>query len=184
MVICLEWGTDLHMAQLMPLPLTISCFVKIQISFTFLIPAHPSSPGQRAVKLVCVCVCVNVCEKYFRSYFQIIETSLDLVSSAVNLYILWACIFRNSTVQMLLLCVALFCLVKLGPWSHTSERNEVSAWIVVINNHNVSSVCNVLLIYRELNTVRYQKQLICWIAITCCKLLPFCCNDFFSHFHL
>ena len=38
MVICLERGADLHMAQLMPLPpLTISCFSKIQIGFTFLV---------------------------------------------------------------------------------------------------------------------------------------------------
>ena len=43
MVICL----DLHMAQLMPLPLTVSCFSKIQIGFTFLVPAHPGSPVQR-----------------------------------------------------------------------------------------------------------------------------------------
>ena len=56
MVICLERGADLHMAQLMPLPLTVSCFSKIQIGFTFLVPAHPGSPGKRAVKRVCVCV--------------------------------------------------------------------------------------------------------------------------------
>ena len=58
MVICLERDADLHMAQLMPLPLTVSCFSKIQIGFTFLVPAHPGSPRQRAVKRVCVCVCV------------------------------------------------------------------------------------------------------------------------------
>ena len=40
----------------MPLPLTVSCFSKIQIGFIFLVPAHPGSPGQRAVKRVCVCV--------------------------------------------------------------------------------------------------------------------------------
>ena len=40
----------------MPLPLTVSCFSKIQIGFTFLVPAHLGSPGQRAVKWVCVCV--------------------------------------------------------------------------------------------------------------------------------
>ena len=56
MVICLERGADLHMAQLMPLPLAVSCFSKVQIGFTFLVPAHPGSPGQRAVKRVCVCV--------------------------------------------------------------------------------------------------------------------------------
>jgi len=60
-VICLEQGADLHMAQLMPLPLTVSCFSKIKISFTFLVPAHPGSPGKGAVKRVCVCVCVCVC---------------------------------------------------------------------------------------------------------------------------
>jgi len=53
MVICLERGADLYMAQLMPLPLTVSCFSKIQIGFTFLVPAHPGSPGQRAVGCVC-----------------------------------------------------------------------------------------------------------------------------------
>jgi len=53
-VISLERGADLHMAQLMPLPLAVSCFSKIQIGFTFLVLAHPGSPGKRAVKLVCV----------------------------------------------------------------------------------------------------------------------------------
>jgi len=48
-VICMERGADLHMAQLMPLPLTVSCFSKYQIGFTFLVPAHPGSPGKRAV---------------------------------------------------------------------------------------------------------------------------------------
>jgi len=57
MVICLEQGADLHTAQLMPLPLTVSGFSKIKIGFTFLVPAHPGSPLQRAVKRVCVCVC-------------------------------------------------------------------------------------------------------------------------------
>ena len=56
MVICLERDADLHMAQLMPLPLTVSCFSEIQIGFTFLVPAHPGSPRKRAVKRVCVCV--------------------------------------------------------------------------------------------------------------------------------
>ena len=54
-VICLERGADLHMAQLMPLPLTVICFSKVQIDFTFLVPAHLCSPGQRAIKRVCVC---------------------------------------------------------------------------------------------------------------------------------
>jgi len=43
-----------------PADATVSCFSKIQIGFTFLVPAHPDSPGQRTVKRLCVCVCVCV----------------------------------------------------------------------------------------------------------------------------
>ena len=60
MVICLEQDADLHMAQLMPMPLAVSCSSKIQIGCTFLVPAHLGSPGQRAVKRVCVLVEENV----------------------------------------------------------------------------------------------------------------------------
>ena len=64
MVICLERSADLHMVQRMPLPLTVSCFSKIQIGFTCLVPAHPGSPGQSAVKRVCVglwkCSCWDI----------------------------------------------------------------------------------------------------------------------------
>jgi len=54
MVICLERDADLHMAQLMLLPLTVSCFSKIENGFTFLVPANLGSPGQRAIKRACV----------------------------------------------------------------------------------------------------------------------------------
>ena len=49
-VICLERGADLHMVQLMPLALIDSCFSKIQIGFTFLVPAYPGCPGKEAIK--------------------------------------------------------------------------------------------------------------------------------------
>jgi len=77
----------LHMAQLIPLPLTVCCFSKIQIGFTFLVPAHLGSPGKRAVKRECVCVCVYchawhrhqedslftvlLCDCYFSEYLTI-----------------------------------------------------------------------------------------------------------------
>ena len=75
MVICLERGADLHVAQLMPLPLTVSSFSKIQIGFTFLVPAHPEKGPLngcvcvswcacvrvRVCVCACVCVCVRVC---------------------------------------------------------------------------------------------------------------------------
>jgi len=57
MVICLERGADLHMAQLIPLPVTVFCFSKIQIGFTFLVPADPGCPGKKAVKVKRMCVC-------------------------------------------------------------------------------------------------------------------------------
>jgi len=51
------------MAQPMSLPLTVSCFSKIQIGFTFLVPAYPGNPGQspeRRKMDVCVCVHTRV----------------------------------------------------------------------------------------------------------------------------
>ena len=56
----------------MPLPLTVSCFSKIQIGFTFLVPAHPGSPGKRAVKRECVCVCVFLLLQFY-TYGQLLE---------------------------------------------------------------------------------------------------------------
>jgi len=59
MVICLDRGADLHMAQLMPLTLTVSCFSKIQIGFTFLVPSHLVSPGKRPLN-GCVCIIIII----------------------------------------------------------------------------------------------------------------------------
>jgi len=62
MVVCLEQGADLHMAQLMPLPLTVSCFSKIQIGFTFLVPNHLGSPRKGPLN-GCVCVSITIIVK-------------------------------------------------------------------------------------------------------------------------
>jgi len=67
------------MAQLMPLPPTVSCFSKMQIGFTFLVPAHSGSPGKRAVKRVCVCeiklpgghICMSVSHTFCRAVLQL-----------------------------------------------------------------------------------------------------------------
>ena len=91
MVICLERGADLHMAQLMSLPLTVSCFSKIQIGFTFLVPAHLGSPGKKAVKRVCVCVC------YYYSFGYTTElcgVEDGVVNTIENQSINQSCIFR------------------------------------------------------------------------------------------
>ena len=79
MVICLGQGADLHMAQLMPLLLTVSSFNKIQIGFSFLVLAHPGSPGQRAFKQACVCVCVCV-----TVYDKVIQIVTICISGTAN----------------------------------------------------------------------------------------------------
>ena len=74
MVICLERGADLHMAQLMPL--TVSCFSKIEIGFTFLVPAYLGIvPGKRPLN-VCVCVCDLSLDAVTRSFAE--ETVCEL----------------------------------------------------------------------------------------------------------
>jgi len=90
--ICLERGADLHMAQLMPLPLTVSCFSKIQIGFTFLVLAHLGSPRKGPIN-GCVCVCV-ICalakifsmlyNKGHQQHFSIIAFSSDQVTSTFS----------------------------------------------------------------------------------------------------
>ena len=81
MVICLERDADLHVAQLMPLPLTVSCFSKIQIGFTFLVPAHLGSPRKRAVKRVCVCVYITEVVGPYRQ--QTIHTSVHKTAASL-----------------------------------------------------------------------------------------------------
>jgi len=62
-VICLEQGADLHVAQLMQLPLTVSCCSKIRIGFNLLVPAHPGILGKRAVKRVFVCEAMCIIDR-------------------------------------------------------------------------------------------------------------------------
>ena len=76
MVISMERGADLHMAQLIPLPLTDSCFSKIEIGFTFLVPAYPGRPRKRAVKRVRACVCVCGCHDHL-SLAKLAEENID-----------------------------------------------------------------------------------------------------------
>ena len=59
MVTCLERCVDLHMAQLMPLPLNVCCSNKIQIGFTFWYWLTWVVPDKGPLNgCVCVCVCV------------------------------------------------------------------------------------------------------------------------------
>ena len=88
MVICLERGADLHMAQLMPLPLTVTCFSKIQTGFAFLVPAYLGSPGKRAVKRVCACVYRSTCVSW---YLPLVQSFIACMPSlmATSAFELW-----------------------------------------------------------------------------------------------
>ena len=96
MVICLERRADLRIAQLMPLPLTVSCFSKIQIGFTFLVPAHPGSPGKRAIKRVCVCVCVQLTMVSIRS-----GLSRASLTSLIRPWLCCGSSFKTSTCSVI-----------------------------------------------------------------------------------
>jgi len=103
-VICLEWRADLHMAQLMPLPLTVSCFNKIQIGLTFLVPAHLGSPGKRAVKRVCVCLlffrCLLILCFFYTSFHVACASVIELPTFLLTYswcrrhYVFWLSVCR------------------------------------------------------------------------------------------
>ena len=99
--ICLERGADLHMAQQMPLPLTVSCFSKIQFGFTFLVPAHLGSPGQRTVKRVCVCVCVCVLVTYFPSVLRHCLVGCQQEHLAYDEVLVWLCVW----IEVQIVCI-------------------------------------------------------------------------------
>ena len=86
MVICLERGADLTMAQLIPLPLAVSCSSKIQIGFTFLVPAHLGSPGQRAVKRVCVFTVTQ--NTVFTILYNYLSTAVNVAASYIRVGLL------------------------------------------------------------------------------------------------
>ena len=77
----LERGADLHMAQLMPLPLTVCCFSKIQIGFTFPVPADPGVVPDKGPLNGCVCVCVCGSER------QRFTCPYTLLAFTVRLYV-------------------------------------------------------------------------------------------------
>jgi len=117
-VICLERGADLHMAQLMPLPLTVSFFSKIKIGFTFLVPAHPGSPGQRAVKRACVCVW------YSKKNCSEDLLQVDVILAGFNKPNLILAIFVQYVISILSFVVSLFCELKMQEVSNQRYQNS------------------------------------------------------------
>jgi len=123
MVICLERDADLHVAQLMPLPLTVSCFSKIQIGFTILVPAHLGSPGQRAVKRVCVCMCVCVWERPVIEFSESIWTIWAFLE--LGKYGTYAFLVMSITMS---LCVCMCVCVCV-----CAEHSTVESYTIIIS---------------------------------------------------
>jgi len=112
-VISLERGADLHMAQLMPLPLTVSCFSKIQIGFTFLVPAYPGCPGKRLL---------NWCSSISSS--SIAALTVRLVG--IDLLDLWIMFLFCLSYTHTHTCLMALCL-RLPRWAGTRMVKPV--WI-------------------------------------------------------
>ena len=139
MVICLERGADLHMAQRMPLALTVSFFSKIQIGFTFLVPAHPGSPGQRAVKRVCVCVVTRLltCSLLLRLH----------AAGLVFFLVLRRLIFQNPELR------------ELSRWPFTSDSSVCDVWGTVYrSNNSVFSYCDITCVPAEPTAANPPKK--------------------------
>ena len=133
-VISLERGADLHMAQLMPLPLTVSCFSKIQTGFTFLVPAHPGSPGQRAVKWVCVCECrltyVDQCDQWL---FGIWLTVIMMQIWGLD------CVWIRYWMTRMCVVVSVPATIKVQHvWNHSSAQCQ---WDWMMAGTKYSSTC-------------------------------------------
>jgi len=74
------------MVQLMPLPLTVSCFSKILIGFTFLVLAHLGSPRQRAVKWVSSLLYSIELEQMLVLILNHIRSTVDLIGASLSLF--------------------------------------------------------------------------------------------------
>ena len=78
MVICLERCADLHMAQQMPLPLSVSCVSKIQVVLPFWYRLTLVVPDKGPLN-GCVCVCVFIFKVFGCNMFQIAAIFLTFI---------------------------------------------------------------------------------------------------------
>jgi len=138
LAICMEYSADLHTAQLMPLPLTVSCFSKIQIGFTFLVPAYPGIPRQRAVKRVCmlyfdwIVFCLLIPVRFMKilvvSFIQAVSMQ-DFVTfasfSAISVSLKWSqCLIFVLTIFLTLYKFVCICLFK-----NRTSGNKWYSWL-------------------------------------------------------
>jgi len=117
MVICLERRADLHMAQMMPPTLTVSCFSKIQIGFTFLVPAHPGSPRKGPLNgCACVCFCILYYSLCSMCYNFIMWHCLSVLNNIANK--------KNTTKTIFVFILSMSVTFK---WAHATGVNSAHA---------------------------------------------------------
>jgi len=113
--LCLGRGADLHMVQVMPLPPTVSCFSKIQISFTFLIPAHPVVPDKG-----CCCCCIV----HLSSHLYIMSNLYVSIKICDPHYSIWCCWCRY---MLYLNASCIICVTVNTSKKHLSSELESEA---------------------------------------------------------
>ena len=130
-VICLEWGATCIWSSWCHCHWLSVASVKIQIGFTFLIPVHLGSPGQKDVKQVCACVVW-----YFNVMFCITLSIHCIVDDACRmLFIVLDCRnFGRSIVSTMILLMSMTGTVVYGqvhtirlqaPWQRTSLAHSL-----------------------------------------------------------
>jgi len=89
-IICLGQGADLHMAQLMPVPLAVSCSSKSRLVLPFwcLLTWVVPDRIQEGRKMVCVCVCVRACMHACVCVLSHFMLLVGLSAAAVSFYCL------------------------------------------------------------------------------------------------
>ena len=127
--ICLERGADLHMAQLMPLPLPVFCFSKIQIGFTFLVPAHPGSPGKRAAKRVSS-LSSNFYECYTKREHRL-NLYVSLEKCEKNRWYLCNSVIGLPTVGTLMQNVSVKCYTAVKTFNCKNPRWRTTAIVII-----------------------------------------------------
>ena len=158
------------MFQLMPLPLTVSCSSKIQIGFTFLVPAHLGIPGQRAVKRVCVLLTSILILFHNQKIVGVWSTNDYKGANCFNSKRIWICATIKQLRWTIKICsnLASYPAAKAGytrascdiECNPSSVTVKVSSWLV-------SSRCRKkpLVDVRELVSLSVQQFLGCCVAL-------------------
>ena len=129
-----------------------SCFSKIRIGFTFLIPAHPGSPGQMAIKWVCECL--QPFSGTIISWVQSLQPTLQLGlwADADNMWHR----FAFATRARVGCCTTRHCLLA---------RSMLNMYLTSLTQCTLVAWCNSSIVGHINNIVGYiNKVILCWAS--------------------